>query len=168
MGDPFDPAVKMGPLISRDQRDRAAALVEEAVADGARIVQQGTVPDGSTGGWWYPPTLLADVAPSSRMALTEVFGPVLSVFTFADEDEVAALANGVEYGLTASVYTKDLDRAHRVARSLDAGYVWVNDTSTHFIGMPFGGTKESGVGREESLEELLGYTQIKTYNIVLS
>lgn len=165
-GDPFADGVTMGPLISAAQRQRVAQHVDEAIEDGARVVSGGSRSDGA--GYFYPPTLLDGVRPDMRIAGSEVFGPVLSVLTFQSEDEAVAIANGVEFGLTASVYTRDIDRAHRVARAMDAGYVWVNDTSTHFIGMPFGGVKESGVGREESTEELLGYTQVKSYNIVLS
>jgi len=103
-----------------------------------------------------------------RVAREEIFGPVVSLLTFRDEDEAVRLADDVEYGLTASVWTQDVSRAHRVARALHAGYVWVNDTSTHFLGVPFGGVKSSGIGREESLEELPSYTETKTVNVVLS
>ncbi|SEF15699.1 aldehyde dehydrogenase family protein [Jiangella alba] len=164
-GAPFDDGVTMGPLISAAHRDRVAAHVRTALDDGARLVCGGDAPAG--GGHYYPATLLDGVEPDMRVARTEIFGPVISVLTFRTEQEAVDVANGVDFGLTASVYTRDFDRAHRMARAMRAGYVWVNDTSTHFIGMPFGGVKESGVGREESMEELLGYTQIKSYNLVL-
>lgn len=165
MGAPFDDGVTMGPLISAAHRDRVAAHVRTALDEGARLVCGGDAPAG--GGHYYPATLLDGVEPGMRVAGTEIFGPVISVLTFRTEQEAVDVANGVDFGLTASVYTRDFDRAHRMARAMRAGYVWVNDTSTHFIGMPFGGVKESGVGREESMEELLGYTQVKTYNLVL-
>ncbi|WP_240477394.1 aldehyde dehydrogenase family protein [Jiangella muralis] len=165
VGAPFDDGVTMGPLISAAHRDRVAGHVRTALDEGARLVCGGDAQAG--GGHYYPATLLDGVEPGMRVAQTEVFGPVISVLTFRTEQEAIDVANGVDFGLTASVYTRDFDRAHRVARAMRAGYVWVNDTATHFIGMPFGGVKESGVGREESMEELLGYTQVKTYNLVL-
>lgn len=165
-GGPFDDGVTMGPLISAAHRDRVAGHVRTALEEGARLVHGDAEPEAAAG-HFYPATLLDGVRPDMRVARTEVFGPVISVLTFRTEQEAVDVANGVDFGLTASVYTRDFDRAHRVARAMRAGYVWVNDTSTHFIGMPFGGVKESGVGREESMEELLGYTQVKTYNLVL-
>ncbi|MGH3356760.1 MAG: aldehyde dehydrogenase family protein, partial [Nocardioidaceae bacterium] len=98
----------------------------------------------------------------------EVFGPVLSVMTFRDDDDALRIANNVEYGLTASIWTRDVARAHRFARDVEAGYVLVNSASRHFWGLPFGGVKSSGVGREESSEELLSYTETKATTVVLS
>jgi acyl-CoA reductase-like NAD-dependent aldehyde dehydrogenase len=107
------------------------------------------------------------MASSSPRAQEEVFGPILSVLTWKDEDDLMEIANGVEYGLTTSIWTNDLNTAHRIARKAEAGFVWINSTSRHFPGVPFGGYKESGVGREEGLEEVLGFTQTKTVNLKL-
>ncbi|SLI33153.1 aldehyde dehydrogenase [Mycobacteroides abscessus subsp. abscessus] len=121
------------------------------------------------GSLFVAPTVLVDVVHSARVAREEVFGPLLSVIPFDTEDEAVAIANSVEYGLTGSVWTKDLDRAVRVARALEAGFVWVNGSSQHFLNVPYGGVKASGVGgKEECLEELLSYTEEKVINIMVS
>jgi acyl-CoA reductase-like NAD-dependent aldehyde dehydrogenase len=117
------------------------------------------------GGLFVRPTLFDDVLPSSQLAQEEIFGPVLAVMPFDTYDDALRIANGVAYGLTASVFTRDLGAAHRFARDVRAGYVWINDASRHFPGTPFGGLKESGVGREEDVEELVSYTQTKNVNV---
>jgi betaine-aldehyde dehydrogenase len=96
-----------------------------------------------------------------RIAREEIFGPVVSVLRWSDEGDVLARVKALEYGLTASIWTHDLDRAHRLASRLEAGYVWINNASIHYVGVPFGGHKQSGVGREESIEALLACTQLK-------
>ena len=102
-----------------------------------------------------------------RLAREEVFGPILSVFKWSDEDVMFDAVNAVDYGLTASIWTRDLVTAHRAARRVEAGYVWINNASAHFHGAPFGGYKQSGIGREESFEELLEFTQVKNVNVNL-
>lgn len=105
---------------------------------------------------------------SLRIAREEVFGPVLSVLKWQEQDELIEAVNGVEFGLTASIWTRDLLTAHRAADCVQAGYVWVNDCSSHFIGAPFGGYKLSGMGREECKEELFEFTQIKNINVSMA
>jgi 2-formylbenzoate dehydrogenase len=167
IGDPLDADTQMGSLVSAAQHEKVAHYVESALESGATLVAGGGRPAGFESGFYYSPTVFSDVRPDAAVAQEEVFGPVLSVITWREEAEALAIANGVPYGLTARVYTRDLARAHRLARRLDAGYVWVNETSRHFPGLPFGGFKESGVGREEDGAELLTYTQVKAINVAL-
>ncbi|MGH3319038.1 MAG: aldehyde dehydrogenase family protein [Streptosporangiaceae bacterium] len=169
VGSPLDPATEMGTLASRAQYAKTLRYIDVARDDGARLVAGGGRPAGPglERGLYVAPTVFADVAPHMRIAREEVFGPVLSVLTWRDEDEALRVANEVRYGLTASIWTRDLARAHRLAGGTQAGYVWVNGSSRHFPGMPFGGYKSSGVGREESIGELLSYTQLKAVNVLL-
>jgi 2-formylbenzoate dehydrogenase len=169
VGHPLDEGTQMGPLISRQQYDKTLSAIDAGRSDGARVLAGGGRPDTVDGsGWYVAPTVLADVDPSSSVAQEEIFGPVLSVITFRDADEALRIANSVQYGLTAAIWTSDLTSGHRMAAAVDAGYVLVNSPSRHFWGLPFGGVKSSGVGREESSEELLSYTETKTTTIVLS
>jgi betaine-aldehyde dehydrogenase len=103
-----------------------------------------------------------------RIAREEVFGPILSILKWSDSEEMLRQVNAVDYGLTCSIWTTSLANAHQTAARVEAGYIWVNNASRHFIGAPFGGYKQSGLGREESLEELLHYTQVKNINITLA
>ncbi len=118
-------------------------------------------------GFFLEPTIFTDVSQNMRIAAEEIFGPVLSVMKWEHEEQLLKDVNSLEYGLTASIWTRDIARAHRLARSVEAGYVWVNETSKHFLGAPFGGYKMSGIGRAESIDELLGFTQIKHLHINL-
>jgi betaine-aldehyde dehydrogenase len=119
-------------------------------------------------GMFVRPTLFDEVAPESRLAREEIFGPVLAVMPFDSYDEALRIANSVSYGLTASVFTRDLATAHTFARDVEAGYVWINDAARHFPGTAYGGIKDSGVGREEGYEELLSYSQTKNVNVNLA
>lgn len=167
VGSPLDEATQMGPLISRQHLDRVQGYIAAGREQGAALVTGGGRPATLDRGYFLQPTVFSGVEPDMRIGREEIFGPVLSIMTWRDPDEAIALANGVDFGLTASVWTSDVKRAHSTARDLEAGYVWINGSSRHFYGLPFGGVKASGVGREESLEELFSYTQTKTINVVL-
>ena len=168
-GEPTDPATTMGPLVSRAQFDRALGYVDSGIAEGARLVCGGAPAraSGFEAGFFLQPTVFADVTMQMRIAREEIFGPVLSVFRWSDEDDLFSMVNDSDYGLTAAIFTRDLSTAHRAAARVQAGYVWVNHVGPHFIGAPFGGYKQSGMGREEGIDELLGSTQIKNVNIRL-
>lgn len=168
VGHPLAEGTQMGPVIDRRQYDKTRSAIDAATAAGAEVLAGGGRPDTvGPDGWYVAPTVLAGLAPDDPVATEEVFGPVLSVLTFADEAEALEIANRTEYGLTAGVWTNDVTRAHRMAARLHAGYVWVNGSSRHYWGLPFGGVKSSGVGREESVEEVLSYTETKAVTVVL-
>jgi acyl-CoA reductase-like NAD-dependent aldehyde dehydrogenase len=167
IGSPLAPDTQVGTMASQAQYEKSLRYIELAQAEGAVVLAGGGHPAGLPDGYYVQPTLLGGVTPDMRIANEEVFGPVLSVLTFTDEDDAIRIANGVKYGLTASIWTNDIRRAHRVSRRVQAGYVWINGSSQHFLGTPFGGVKASGVGREESLEELLSYTELKTVHVFL-
>ena len=168
-GSPTEFATTMGPLVSRAQFDRVLGYIASAHEDGARLVTGGKRPaDPSLArGFFVEPTVFADVTPIMRIAREEIFGPVLAVFRWRDEDALYRDVNAVEYGLTASIWTRDLVTAHRAAARVEAGYVWINNAGPHFPGAPFGGFKQSGIGREESIEELMEFTQLKNVNVRL-
>lgn len=166
-GDPTDSSTTMGPLVSRAQHDRVLSFVASAKEEGARLVLGGAAPEDPVlrEGFYIEPTIFADVQPHMRIASEEIFGPVMSVFRWNDEDELFRHVNGTEYGLTASIWTRDISRAHQAVRRLEAGFIWVNQTGRHYLGVPFGGSKHSGLGREECLEEMLDFTELKSVNI---
>ena len=168
-GDPLDPASDMGPMNSKMQYDKTMEYIEIAKADGATLAAGGNRPEGLQyeHGFWVEPTVFTDVTMDMRIAKEEVFGPVLSVLKWRDIDEVIEMANAIDLGLTASIWTRDLDLALRLAREVEAGYVWVNGTGTHFRNVPHGGFKNSGTGREEGIDELLSYTEVKAVNIII-
>ena len=168
VGDPADPATQMGPINSKAQLQKVLGYIASATEEGARLITGGDRPVGSEfdRGFWVRPTVFADVTPNMRIFNEEVFGPVLSVIPWGNADDVIAWANQVEYGLTASVWSNDLRAAFDAIGRLHAGYTWINDTSRHYLGTNFGGVKNSGIGREEGVEELLSYTEMKTVNIV--
>ncbi|ARP96401.1 aldehyde dehydrogenase family protein [Bordetella genomosp. 13] len=168
-GPPTDMRTTMGALVSRDQMDKTLAFVGSAVSEGALVAHGGRrCADAALAqGYFVEPTILSGVTPAMRVAREEIFGPVLSVLKWSSEDELYDAVNGVDYGLTASIWTTDLRTAHRAAARVQAGYVWINGSSAHFIGAPFGGYKHSGIGREECKEELFEFTQTKNVNVTL-
>jgi acyl-CoA reductase-like NAD-dependent aldehyde dehydrogenase len=168
LGDPLDPASEMGPVNSRRQYERVLGFIEAARAEGAQLVAGGRRPPGAAfaRGWWIEPTLYRDVQPAMRVAREEIFGPVVCALRWQDEDEAIRLANATEFGLTAAVWTRDLQTAMRTMRRIAAGTVWINWAGQHFVGTPFGGWKDSGLGGEECLEELLSYTQLKAVHVL--
>jgi 2-formylbenzoate dehydrogenase len=168
VGNPLDPKSDQGSIVTERQYRSIIDYIETAIADGARVVHGGGRPANLETGLFIEPTVLVDVEPDSRIAQEEIFGPVLSVIRWKDPQDAIYIANGVQYGLTGSVYTNDIREAHRVARQLDVGVVWINGAGNHFLGLPFGGFKSSGNGREESLDELLSYTQIKSTSVFLN
>ena len=167
LGSPLDAASEMGPVNSARHRERIMALIDSARSEGARLVTGGGRPvgEGFAKGYWIEPTLFADVTPTMRIAREEVFGPVVCAQRFASEEEAIAIANGTDFGLTAAVWTRDLPRALRMVRAVQAGTVWINTAGQHFVGTPFGGWKDSGLGGEECLEELISYSQVKAVHV---
>ncbi len=168
-GVPTDYATNMGSLVSAAQRDKVLFYIASAKEQGARLVLGGKAPadPGLAQGFFVEPTIFADVTSDMRIAREEIFGPVLSVFKWDDEDALFAEVNAVEYGLTGAVFTSSLANAHRAAARMDTGFIWINNTSLHFPGAPFGGVKQSGIGREESMDEILAFTKQKNVNITL-
>lgn len=167
IGNPLDDECEQGPMISQVQYQKSLDYIDIAISEGAKVLVGGGRPEGFPRGFYVSPTVLGGVQPESRIAREEVFGPVLSIMTFATEDEAIEIANNVDYGLTASVWTQDITTAHRVIGELEAGFTWINGSARHFPNVPYGGYKNSGTGREESIEELLSYTELKSVNIVL-
>jgi len=162
MGIAYDNGTDIGPLVSRRHWSKVTGYVQAGVEDGATLVRGGDRPQGlPEGGNYLEPTLFADVRPEMRIAREEIFGPVMSVFRWSDYDDMLTLVNGVDFGLTSSVWTNDLSVAHRTADAIQAGYVWINDSTQHFFGTPFGGWKNSGLGREDSKDEVLSYLEQK-------
>jgi aldehyde dehydrogenase (NAD+) len=161
VGDPFDDEVNMGPLASARQRQRVEGYIQKGVAEGAKLATGGGRPDGLKSGFFIEPTVFAEVDNRSTIATEEIFGPVLSVISARDEEHAIELANDSPYGLNASVFTGDTDRAYRVARRVRSGTVGHNGSRTDFS-MGFGGFKQSGIGREGGTEGLLPFLETKT------
>jgi acyl-CoA reductase-like NAD-dependent aldehyde dehydrogenase len=167
-GDPLDPDVRLGSLISAGQRDRVLGFIGRAVSDGAEVVCGGTVvhKPGLEAGNAIAPTVLTGAGHDSEVAITEVFGPVATILPFDEEDEAIALANGTRYGLSGSLWTRDIGRAIRVAREIRSGLLSINSDASSYIQAPFGGYRQSGLGKEQGLDGLFDYTEVK--NIYVS
>jgi succinate-semialdehyde dehydrogenase/glutarate-semialdehyde dehydrogenase len=157
--------VDVGPLVDEKARDKVSALVDDAVAKGAKVLVGGSVPDGD--GWFYEPTVLADVPTDAEMAREEIFGPVAPVTTFRTDAEAVRLANDTEYGLVAYLFTRDLSRAIAMSEALEYGMVGVNQGIVSNPAAPFGGVKASGVGREGGFEGIDEYLETKYVGIAL-
>jgi betaine-aldehyde dehydrogenase len=160
VGDPLDASTEMGPLISADQRAKVSTYIE----DGARVAFRGSTPNGP--GYWFPPTVLSPVAPSDRAAREEIFGPIVAVIPFEDEADAVRIANDTIFGLSGSVWTSNAGRAMRVARRLETGTISINSNTSVRVTTPFGGFKQSGIGRELGPNALDHYTELK--NVFLS
>ena len=159
VGDPLDETTQMGPLISSDHRERVAAYVPE----GAPVAFRGEAPEGS--GFWFPPTVLAPVSNEDKAAREEIFGPVVAVIPFDDEDDAVRQANDTPYGLSGSVWTENGAKALRVARRIETGVLSINSNTSVRVATPFGGFKQSGVGRELGPHALDHYTEVKNVYI---
>ncbi|HEY5571826.1 MAG TPA: gamma-aminobutyraldehyde dehydrogenase [Anaerolineales bacterium] len=157
VGDPFDDQVQMGPLISAAQRERVMGFVERARAQGANILTGGNIPPDWQHGYYYEPTVISDVAQDWEIIQSEVFGPVLTINSFRDEVEAVNLGNDVQYGLAASLFTKDIGRAMRISSQLEFGTVWINDHIPLTSETPHGGFKQSGFGKDLSAEAVGDY-----------
>ena len=164
LGDPLDPETQMGPLINKAQHDKVLGYIEIGRKEGATLATGGGAPklQGFENGFYVEPTVFTGVTDDMTIAREEIFGPVMSVLSFDAEDEVVARANDTEFGLSAGVFTKDMARAHRVAADLQAGTLWINHYNLSPVEIPFGGAKSSGIGRENSLEALRHYSQVKS------
>jgi betaine-aldehyde dehydrogenase len=166
VGDGFDGSTEMGPLVSERQRDRVEHYVEIGKREGATLACGGGRLDRP--GWYFQPTIFVDTKPSMRIVQEEIFGPVLVVQRFADEDEAVRLANDTVYGLAGAVFTGDAARAHRVVRKLRAGITWINTYHPTYNEAPWGGYKRSGIGRELGTYGYEAYTEVKQINVNLA
>ncbi len=168
-GDPMDPKTRFGAVSSRKQLETVLRYIDSGKREGATLVAGGARADIGTGkGFFVQPTVFADVQPEMTISREEIFGPVLAAIEFADLDEAIARANDTPYGLAAGVWTRDVKKAHYVARKLQAGTVWINTYNVYDTAAPFGGYKQSGFGREMSAHALEHYTQIKSVWVDLS
>jgi len=164
LGDPMDPETHVGALISQEHLDKVLSYIEAGKTSGAKLVIGGNRPTDPAlaGGYFVEPTVFDACTDDMKIVREEIFGPVMAVLSFRDEDDVISRANDTDYGLAAGVFTRDIQRAHRVVARLEAGTTWINNYNVTPIEMPFGGYKQSGIGRENSLTTINHYTQVKS------
>ena len=168
IGDPMDEATQLGPMVSKAQLDKVFSYIDKGKAEGATLITGGGIPNSvSSEGTYIQPTVFADVKDTMTIAREEIFGPVMCVLDFDHEEEVIARANASEFGLSAGVFTSDLTRAHRVIDQLEAGTLWINTYNLAPVEIPFGGSKQSGFGRENSAAALEHYSELKTVYVAM-
>jgi betaine-aldehyde dehydrogenase len=166
VGMPWIDKNEVGPIVSQRQFDRVMGYIRSGVEEGAKLATGGGQPKEAAlrRGWFVAPTVFDSVTPDMRIGREEIFGPVMSVMPWNEEQEMLQRANALEYGLTAAIVTNDLSKAMETAERVEVGYVWIN-SSGRYLGAPYGGWKQSGIGQEECFDELLSYTQIKNINM---
>jgi acyl-CoA reductase-like NAD-dependent aldehyde dehydrogenase len=169
VGHPLDTSIKMGPVVSEAQYQKVLSYIQIAKDEGAELLLGGNAMeiDGCPGGYFVEPTVFGNVTSTMRIAQEEVFGPIMSLMPYDDLDEAVEIANSTTYGLTAAVWTNDYFTAMELSRSIEAGYVWINGIGNHYRGLPYGGYKNSGIGREEGLDEMLSYTEVKSLTFAM-
>jgi aminomuconate-semialdehyde/2-hydroxymuconate-6-semialdehyde dehydrogenase len=170
LGVPSDPATNMGPLVSQEHRDKVLSYYKKAVEEGATVVTGGGIPDMPgelANGAWVQPTIWTGLDDRATVVREEIFGPCTTIMPFDSEEEVVKRANNTTYGLAASVFTQNINRAHRVAAQMEVGLVWVNSWFLRDLRTPFGGAKQSGIGREGGVHSLEFYTELKNICIKL-
>ena len=167
-GDPLDPATRLGAIVDQTQLSTVLGYIDSGREEGARLRTGGNRTRAESGGYYVEPTVFDLVRPEMKIAREEIFGPVLATIGVKDAEEAVAVGNSGIYGLAAAVWTRDISRAHRVARALRAGVVYVNCYDADDITVPFGGFKQSGMGRDKSLHAFDKYTELKTTWIDLS
>jgi 5-carboxymethyl-2-hydroxymuconic-semialdehyde dehydrogenase len=167
VGDPNDPKTEVGPLIHPDHWKRVHNYIDIAREEGTKVMIGGDRPPDLQGGNYFQPTLIVDVKNEMRVAQEEIFGPVLAVIPFQDDEDALRIANDIKYGLAAYVWTKDVTRGHRIAEAVDSGLVWINSQNVRDLRTPFGGSKASGIGREGGHYSFDFYTEVTTIHVAL-
>jgi aminomuconate-semialdehyde/2-hydroxymuconate-6-semialdehyde dehydrogenase len=165
VGKPFDENTNVGALVSKEHYDRVLSYIEIAREEGGTFLTGGNRPEGLDKGYFLEPTIIADLGEDSRCVREEIFGPVVTVIPFDTEEEVIRQANDTHYGLSASIWTNDLKRAHRVAHEIEAGIIWVNTWFLRDLRTPFGGMKHSGIGRTGGMHSLDFYSELSNITI---